>query len=122
MLTPGVLNLVANRWQPFNTSINFIGYDFTGGALAMQVRASRDRTDAPLITASVTSTTVTTAGVPTSMVIIYIDEPTIESIALSNPAGGDVALVYDLVITQVGLPKMRWLEGSFTIHAGVTHG
>lgn len=132
-MTPGRLDLRAHRWTPFFYDIDFAGYDFSAATFALQVRSYRDQSGTALISlvnASAGSqglsvTVVTTEGVPTSTVRIRINETTLEDLlpfaTNGRPADDpDVPLVWDLHITSSGLGKVRWLEGSFTIVAGVT--
>lgn len=132
-MTPGSLPLTVQRNAPYLPStIDFVGYDFTGGTFALQVRAYRGAAGSALLsltnqTAGTQGLSVTTSedeGVTTSHLQIQIDEATIDALlpAVSNgqKAGTDVALYYDLIITGGGVGKTRWLEGSFTIHEGVT--
>ena len=133
-MTPGTFNLTVQRWAPYvATPFAFEGFDFSAATFAMQVRAYRDAEGAALITlAGATAGTegiscvVTTDAddVDTSWLTVQIDEATIEAV-LPWPANGqksntDVVLYYDLVITGGGYVKTRWLQGTFTIEAGVT--
>lgn len=131
-MTPGQLDIRANRWAPFVYSIDFEGYDFSAATFAMQVRMFRDGTGAALIdltnatagTEGISATVATSGGVDTTTVVIRIDEATLDAV-LPYPASGqepdtDVALRWDIQITPTGGDKARWLEGVFTIAAGVT--
>jgi len=131
-MTPGTLNITAYRNVPFKEAIRFVGLDFSGGTFALQVRLRPGTAGDALI--SLTNQTAGTQGLSVavteedgtdvSTLTIQIDEATIDALlpAASNgqKAGTDVALFYDLIITATGLPKSRWLEGSFTIAEGVT--
>lgn len=134
-MTAATLDIAVDRWAPFSDSINFEGFDFTGGTFSLQARLYRDAPGDPLI--SLTNSTApaqglsvavtTTDGVPTSVLAIRINETTLEGVlpfavtdgAPNRKAGTDVELVWDLQITATGFPKARWLEGVFTINAGV---
>lgn len=131
MITPGKLDLVAQRWTPYVYVIDFPGLDFTGATMAMDVRLYRDAPGAALVAlgnaasnAQGLSVSVATEDdVTTSSVQIRINETTLEALLLnSTPAahGKDVGLVYDLHITGGGFIKTRWIEGSFTVRAGAT--
>lgn len=129
MITPGTLDLVAQRWTPFVYVIAFEGYDFTGATFASHVRLRRDAAGDALIALAnaasnaqgVSVSVATVDDVVTSSVQIRINETTIESLLLNAAgAGKDIPLVWDIHITGGGLEKTRWLEGSFTIHAGST--
>lgn len=131
-MTPGTLTLTVYRNVPFLDSIRFVGLDFTGGTFAMQVRLLPGTAGDPLLsltnaTAGLQGLSVAVteeSGLDVSTLTIQIDEATIDALlpASSNgqKAGTDVALFYDLIITGAGLPKTRWLEGSFIIAEGVT--
>jgi len=132
MITPGSLTLRAYRWQPYVETLDFVGYDFTGATMAMQLRLYPDATGSSLLSLVNASSAlqglsvavVTTGGVPTSTVQIRIDETTLEAL-LPWPASGlkpgeDLTLYHDLVITGGGLPKTRWLQGPFILTPGVT--
>lgn len=129
MITPGRLDLVAQRWTPFVYVIDFEGLDFTGATFALQARLYRDAPGDPLISltnaaanAQGISVSVSTAeGVPTSHVQIRVNETTLEDLPLGAAGPGqDVKLAQDLHITGGGFPKTRWLEGDLTIRAGAT--
>lgn len=129
MITPGRLDLTVQRWTPFVYQIDFKGLDFTGAAMAMQVRLYRDAPSAALISlanaaanAEGLSVSVATAdGVTTSTVQIRINETTAEGLLLNaGKPGDDITLVYDLHITGGGFPKTRWIEGALIIRAGAT--
>lgn len=128
-MTPGTLPIRAQRWTPFIYLIDFIGYNFVSASFGMHVRLRPDAPGSALITLAgaaspaegISATVVTTGGVPTSTVEIRIAEATLEGVLLNaGRAGEDVVLAYDLHITGGGLPKTRWVQGSFTIEPGVT--
>lgn len=129
MITPGKLDLVAQRWTPFVYIIDFPGLDFTGATFAMDVRLYRDATGTAQIALTsaasnaqgLSVSVATVSGVVTSSVQIRVNETTLEDLLLGAAGPGeDVALVYDLHITGGGLAKTRWVEGAFTIRAGAT--
>ena len=90
----------------------------------MQVRAYRDQGGSPLLNlsngAGVTISTDTLDGFLSSVIAISISETAIESLPFTAPQGGDLRLFYDLVIQTGALGKVRWVEGEFTVRAGVT--
>lgn len=128
---PGRLNLRVPRWTPFVYEIAFVGLDFTGASMKLDVRTYRDATGSALISLSNASAgsqglsvaVATSGGVTTSTVTINISEATIEGVlpfpANGQEPGSDVYLKYDLHVTSESL-KRRWLEGDFIILAGVT--
>lgn len=133
MIQAGTLDLQVPRWTPFVYYIDFPGIDFTtgtGAVMAMDVRLYRDAPgSAQIALANAASDDVqglrmsvaTVDGLPVSTLRIRIEEATIEGVLLnSGKAGADVSLVWDLHITGGGFIKTRWLEGAFTIKAGVT--
>jgi len=131
-MTPGTLNLTAQRNVPFLEAIRFVGLDFTGGTFALQVRLLPGTAGSALI--GLTNQTAGTQGLSVAVTVessinvstltIQIDEATIDALLPASTngqkAGTDVVLYYDLVITGGGIGKTRWLEGSFTIAEGVT--
>lgn len=129
MITPGKLDLVAQRWTPFVYVIDFEGYDFTSATFASHVRLYRDAPGDPLVALAnaasnaegVSVAVATVDSVVTSTVQLQINETTLEALLLSAAGPGtDVKLVWDIHITGGGLAKTRWLEGTFTIRAGAT--
>lgn len=131
MLNTGRRDYVANRWEPFVTTIDFEGFDYASATFLMQVRAVKDSGGAALVdlatvgniaTEGITITGVTTTdGVPTTGISIRVNEATIEGLPEPSLLGDDVTLYYDLQITPSGGNKYRALEGNFIIKAGVTH-
>lgn len=122
-------DLRVERWTPARFEIPCEGFDFTGQALTMQVRAYRDAPGAPVIDLATSDSpaeglsvsVVTTSGLPVSTLAIRINETTIEA-ALPFPAsgveaGGDVVLAY-AVHVGTGAAKFRFLEGAFIIVPG----
>lgn len=137
MLQTATVDLTANRWEPFVDPTDFEGYDYSAATFAMQVRLYRDAPGDPLI--SLTNATAGSQGVsvsvatddddqPISTVTIQIDEATLEAVlpfavtsgSPNRKAGTDLELYYDLQITGGGHTKLRRMEGTFTIKAGVT--
>lgn len=137
MIEPGTLPLRIRRWTPWKYSIEFVGYDFTGATFAAAFRSYRDAPGDPLIalanasspTQGISSTVVTTDGVPTSTVEMRIDEATIEGVLPfavvdgqpNRKAGSDVGGLWDIHITGGGLAKTCWAEGPWTIIGGAVH-
>jgi hypothetical protein len=131
-MTPGTLPITVYRNVPYVEAIRFVGFDFTGGTFALQVRALPGTAGSALI--GLTNQTAGTQGlsvvvteessVDVSTLTIQIDESTIDALLPASTngqkAGTDVVLYYDLIITATGLTKSRWLEGTFTIAEGVT--
>lgn len=136
MIQPATHNIAAQRWSPFKYTVDLVGYDFTGGTFAMDVRSYRDAPGSALISLAnataglqgISVAVVTTEGVPTSTLTIQIDESTLEALqpftvtsgVPNRKAGSDLILTYDIHLTGAGFIKSRWFQGSFTIAAGVT--
>lgn len=60
-------------------------------------------------------------NVPVTTISIRINEATVEALPEPAELGDDVTLYWDMQITPSGGTKYRALEGTFTVHAGVTH-
>lgn len=129
MIETGLLPLPVKRWTPFDVSLRFEGKDLTGAVMRAQVRQTPDAPGTALIDLTTVTTTnteglrfvgVDTSGiVPVSTVQMRINEPTIEGLPFPAEQGTDLVLAWDMHITIDGL-KQRWLEGPFTVYAGVT--
>lgn len=122
-------DLRVQRWVPARVEIPCEGFDFTGQAMTMQVRAYRDAPGEALVSLSTTASpseglsvsVATVDGLPVSTIAIRINETTIEGV-LPYPqsgvsAGADVVLAYAIHVGS-GAGKFRLLEGSFTIEPG----
>lgn len=122
-------DLRVERWVPAKFDIPCIGFDLSGQALTMQVRAYRDQPGDPMLDLATTaspseglSVSVATAGgIPTSTIQIRINETTIEGLlpfpANGTEPGAEVVLAYALHV-GAGAAKRRFLEGQFTIVPG----
>lgn len=126
MMAAGQLKVLVNRWQPARIELDFVGYDFSDQLMKCEVRAYRDAPTALISLGNAASpaegisvTVTTTDDVPTSTVVIRINETTIEGLPFTNPRGTDLDLVWDLVIGS-GSAKLRWLEGPVTVRGGST--
>ena len=141
MPTTGRRDLIANRWEPFVEPIRFVGQDLTGATFIAQVR---DRRDGGMLRADLATVLdvddegitfvsmanedydfggdVGVVNVPVTTVSMRIDEDTMEAmdVPLNGEAGEDGTIWWDMQITPSGGVKYRALEGSFTVHAGVT--
>lgn len=136
------INLEADKRVPFidvdGATIVFVGEDFSGGTYAMHIRNNPGDTGTPII--SLAGATAGTQGIsvtydeeyvyvdetgaeqtgPASLVLIQIDEATLEVLSLGTPIDKPVTLFYDLHITPSGAPKRVVAEGHFVINPGVT--
>lgn len=136
MITPARLDLVVQRWTPFDYSIQLpVGLDFTGATATMQARLRPDAPGDPIIDLAIASsageglswTHVDDDGVVTSTLRIRINETTAEGILLNAGKAPtvdkreDVRLSYDIHITGGGFAKTRWYEGVLTIRGGANH-
>jgi hypothetical protein len=128
----GRRDLVANRWEPFIHTIDIVGVDYSAATFLAQVRAVKDSGGLPLVALStvgsvgtegitVTGTTTDAGGIPTTSISIRINEATVEALPEPAELGDDVTLYWDMQVTPSGGNKFRMLEGTFTVHAGVTH-
>lgn len=137
----GPRDLVANRWEPFIEPIRFEGQDLTGATFIAQIRATRDAGGtAPvdlstvggigaegITIVSVANEDVDFGGdlgvvnVPVTTVSMRINEATMEALPEPQELGDDVIYWWDMQVTPSGGVKYRALEGTFTIHAGVSH-
>lgn len=136
MITPGKLDLVVQRWTPFDYSIQMpFGIDFTGATAALQARLRPDAPGDPVI--SLVNALSSAQGLSfthvtdeddfvTSTLRIRINETTAEAILLnagklpSVDRREDVRLSHDIHITGGGFAKTRWFEGVLTIRGGST--
>lgn len=136
------IDLTAYKRVPFidedGATIVFVGEDFAGGAYAMHIRNNPGDTGAAIL--SLAGATAGTQGIsvtydadyvyvdengdeqtgPASLVLIQIDEATLEGLSLGTPSDKPVALYYDLHITPSGAPKRIVSQGKFIINPGVT--
>ena len=129
------LHLPAFKRVPFKDSIDILGPDFSGAAFALHIRNHPGDTGSPLV--SLTTATAGTQGVsatydaayvyddegstaPATVILVQIDEATLEALALNNPTSGPLELSYDLHITPSGGVKFVAAYGKFTIYPGVT--
>lgn len=117
----------------------FVGYDWTGATFLMHIRNNPGDTATPLISLagasagsegiSVTYDTdysytdpisgeVVTAAA--SLVLVQINEATLEALSLGTPASEPVELAYDLHVTPSGGVKRVAVYGTFSILPGVT--
>ena len=117
----------------------FVGYDWTGATFLMHVRNNPGDTSTPTITLtgasagsegiSVTYDTDYSYIDPTSgqavtaaasLVLVQINEATLEALSLGTPAKDPVELAYDLHVTPSGGVKRVAVYGTFNILPGVT--
>jgi hypothetical protein len=59
MLTPASIDLVADRWVPFNAAIAIIGIDFTGATFSAHIRSTPDASGSALVTMANVTTSAT---------------------------------------------------------------
>jgi hypothetical protein len=119
------VDLIAHRGVVFADVTAFDGFDYSDAAFTMEIRRYGDASGEPLValakagpTAQGISCTVATVGpFPVSTVTIRINETTIEGLPFTSPRGGDWAGKYALDIAGGGHPKLRRMEGAFTVRA-----
>lgn len=129
------LNIAAFKRTPFVDDVAILGPNWTGAAFLMHIRNKNGDTGTPII--SLATATAGTQGIsvtynaayvyddagstaPASIVLIQIDEGTLEALALNNPSNKPVELVYDLHVTPSGGRKAVELYGQFIINPGAT--
>lgn len=136
------INLEADKRVPFidedGATIVFVGENFAGGTYLMHIRNNPGDTGSPIL--SLAGASAGTQGIsvtyddeyvyvdetgveqtgPASLVLVQIDEATIEGLSLGTPADKPVTLHYDLHITPSGAPKRVVSRGKFIIDPGVT--
>lgn len=129
------LNLAAFKRVPFVDDVAILGPDLTGAAFAMHIRNRNGDTGTPLV--SLATATAGTQGIsvtydaayiyneagdeaPASLILIQINEATLEALSLNNPTEKPVELAYDLHVTPSGGVKRVELYGKFTIYPGAT--
>lgn len=134
--------LTAYKRVPFldedGATLVFVGEDFAGGVYAMHVRNNPGDTGTAILTLA--GATAGTQGIsvtydpdyvyadergveqtgPASLVLIQIDEATLEALSLGTPTDKPVTLHYDLHITPSGGTKRVVAQGKFIIAPGVT--
>lgn len=136
------IDLTAYKRVPFidedGATIVFVGENFAGGAYAMHIRNNPGDNGTPIL--SLAGAAAGTEGIsvtydteyvyvdengaeqegPASLVLIQIDEATLEGLSLGTPSDKPVSLYYDLHITPSGASKRVVAEGKFIINPGVT--
>lgn len=129
------LNIAAFKRTPFVDDVAILGPDYTGASFLMHIRNKLGDSGSPLI--SLANASAGSQGIsvsyqpsyiyndegdvaPASVILIQIDESTLESLALNNPTAKPVELAYDLHITPSGGIKRVELFGQFLINPGVT--
>lgn len=131
------LNISAFKRTPFVDDIADAVNDYTGATFSMHIRNRAGDTGTPLVTlanASAGSQGISVTYDPdytyeehgvivesgASLVLIQIDEASLEALALSNPADSPLVLHYDIHVTPSGEPKRVAYYGQFIIMPGVT--
>lgn len=136
------ITLEADKRVPFveadGATIVFVGEDWTGAAFAMHIRNNPGDTGTPVV--SLAGATAGTQGLsvaydaayiyvdetgeeitaPASLLLIQIDEATLEALSLGTPANEALTLHYDIHVTPSGGVKRVVAEGKFIINPGVT--
>lgn len=129
------LNIAAFKRTPFVDSIAILGPNYTSASFLMHIRNKNGDTGTPII--SLASATAGTQGISVtynaayvyddvgstaaaSVILIQIDEATLESLALNNPTDKPVELAYDLHVTPSGGIKRVEIYGQFIINPGAT--
>ena len=126
--TPFNVNLFPHRWTPYTFTIEIRGVDFSAAQFRIQVRPYPDA-ETPLLelgndapgSQGISCSVVTVGGAPSSIIVIQIDEATIEGLPFPTPRGSDPRFSWDMLIWGAGIPKRRWFQGAFIVRAGSTH-
>lgn len=113
---PGTYNITAQRYATFDQTLTLRNengnlLDLSGYTAAFQVRQTYSSSTAVI---SLTQASGITLGGALGTVRIVVTDEATSAIEEGN-------YVYDLVLTTGGVAK-RWLQGKFTLTAGVTHG
>lgn len=127
----GRLPLLADRNTSFYLRLKLRNADLTGAELRAQVRSYTNAPGNPLIDLlQITELTETgirfvertydSAGVPTSVVELFIVEADLQATPLPAQGAGDSQFQWDMLVTPLGGLKQRWFYGPFTVVGGVT--
>lgn len=138
-LFPVELNIPAQKRVPFLDDIVVINRDYSGSFVAkMDIRANPGDTGTALVgltnqTAGTEGISVTydatydlenadgtTTEVPASLLLIQINETTLETLDLGTPTDDPVVLYYDIHVTATGFQKHVVCRGKFTLYPGTT--
>lgn len=132
------LPIGAEKRVPFLRSFAVTYLDYSGATFKMQIRANPGDTGVALVeltdqTAGTEGISVTyeedfeyvdklgaTVSAPASIILIQIDETTLEALDLGTPYDEDLSLFYDLHVTGGGLAKHIPFAGKFILKPGVT--
>lgn len=137
------LNLEAYKRVPFvdddGATWVFFGEEWDDATFAMHIRNNPGDTGTPLV--SLANASAGSQGIsatyeasyvyvdpetdeevtgPATLVLVQIDEATLESLALGTPYDKPVSLHYDLHVTPSGGSKRIPIEGAFILKPGVT--
>ncbi len=131
---PARLDITAWKRTPFNDEIVFIGPDWTGQDLRLEVRNQPGDTGEPLIrldrvttTGEGLSTTLdpaypvprTTVTAPATVLRVRVNKATLEALYTSSRTSDDLTLHYDLHVGN-GTAQRVEMHGLFIIKPGVT--
>lgn len=123
------LDLIAHKRTPWAFTFAIVGFDYSAGAFAMQVRQRQGDTGAAVLTATLTADydptftywdgrrAVNEAATTIEAVIAEVD---LEAIPLAADPSKPVELYYDLHITPPGQAKRVLVGGKFSVYPGVT--
>jgi hypothetical protein len=150
MQFPANIPLYADRNVAFDATVMFVGWDFTGAAIKMQVRLAPDAPGTPLLDLSTAGSGVSIDYAGTDTVANHIaadritadqvptgyttaDDMTLSLVAFSAskaamalsavPAdenGDPVNLAYDILITPSGGTEDKYQYGAFIVRGTVT--
>jgi hypothetical protein len=150
MIEPAKLDLGADRWTLFSTTLAFLGVDFTGAVFAAQIRLTPDAAGPPLVDLATVvlanAQGVRLAYAGTDTVANHIAAGRLAEVPDGMLAGDNLELSQVVLrvneATMEGLPlppargddfelawdlhvtvggeKRKWIGGRFVVRAGVT--
>jgi hypothetical protein len=138
-----IVTLTAYKRVPFvdedGATWVFFGEEWDDATFAMHIRAHRGDTGTPVV--SLANATAGSQGIsatydpayvyvdpqtkedvtgPATLVLVQIDEATLEALSLGTPYDKAIELYYDLHVTPSGMVKRIPVEGAFIVKPGVT--
>lgn len=128
------LDLTAWKRTPYGEDIAFIGPDWTGDDLKMEIRNLPGDTGDPLVSLARVSGSGeglstdydpaypvprTTTTAPATILTIRVNETTLEGLLPAAPTSAPLQLFYDVHVGN-GSAKRVVIQGTFTISPGVT--
>lgn len=148
-MIPGDLPMAGDRYTPYLRTLTFLGINFTGAVFKAQVRDRKDggavRADLATVVTSAEGVRLLYGGTDTianhitagrlsevpsghtsgesialSQMTVRINEATMEAMPFGTEIGDDWPGWWDIHVTPSGGTKEVYLQGTFTVRAGVT--